>query len=161
MVQRLDEGLSHLAEIVKRDLQKEILTLNGAGAAGGMGGGAVAFLDASPVMGIEAVLDTVGFDALAESADLVISGEGKLDSQSLRGKVVIGVARRAKRAGVPLIAVVGDVGEGVEAAYEMGVSAVFSINRVAVDFAKAKHRSREDLRATLDDIFRFAAAMKL
>ncbi len=161
MVKQLDEGLSHLAQTVKKDLGKDILTLSGAGAAGGMGGGAAAFLDARLVMGIEAVLDTVGFDELAKDADLVISGEGKLDSQSLRGKVVIGVAKRAKKRGVPLIAVVGDVGDGVEKAYEMGVSAVFSINRVAVDFSRAKLRSKEDLRATLEDIFRFAAAMKL
>ena len=158
-VKMLDAGLFNLAEVIKKDLNIDVLDLPGAGAAGGMGAGAAAFFGARLVMGIEAVLDTVGFDALAADADLVVSGEGRLDSQSLRGKVVIGIARRTKALGVPLIAVVGDVGDGVEAAYGMGVSAVFSINRVAVPFSEARLRSERDLEATLGDVFRFAAAL--
>ncbi|MDL2327864.1 glycerate kinase [Ruminococcaceae bacterium OttesenSCG-928-A11] len=154
-VARLDAGLAHLAAVVRRDLGKAIDTLPGAGAAGGMGGGMVAFFGAGLEMGIETVLDTVGFDALARDADLVFSGEGKLDSQSLRGKVVIGVARRAQAAGVPLVAVVGDIGDDIEAAYGMGVSAIFSTNRVAVPFSQAKTRSRQDLALTMDTIMRY------
>ena len=131
----------------------------GAGAAGGMGGGMVAFFGSTLQMGIETVLDTVGFDKLLEGADMVFSGEGKLDAQSLLGKVVIGVARRAKRAGVPLVAVVGDIGDNIEAAYDMGVSAVFSINRVAVPFREAKPRSKSDLALTMDNLMRFCRRM--
>ena len=108
----------------------------------------------------------VGFQAvlernpkLLEGADMVFSGEGKLDAQSLLGKVVIGVARRAKRAGVPLVAVVGDIGDNIEAAYDMGVSAVFSINRVAVPFREAKPRSKSDLALTMDNLMRFCRRM--
>ena len=127
--------------------------------AGGMGGGMVAFFGSTLQMGIETVLDTVGFDKLLEGADMVFSGEGKLDAQSLLGKVVIGVARRAKRAGVPLVAVVGDIGDNIEAAYDMGVSAVFSINRVAVPFREAKPRSKSDLALTMDNLMRFCRRM--
>ncbi len=131
----------------------------GMGMAGGMGGGMVAFFGSTLQMGIETVLDTVGFDKLLEGADMVFSGEGKLDAQSLLGKVVIGVARRAKRAGVPLVAVVGDIGDNIEAAYDMGVSAVFSINRVAVPFREAKPRSKSDLALTMDNLMRFCRRM--
>jgi glycerate kinase len=106
-------------------------------------------------LGIETVLDTVGFDSLLEGADLVFSGEGKIDSQSLRGKVVIGVARRTKKAGVPLIAIVGDIGDNIENAYTEGVSSIFSINRVAVPFEEAKLRSRNDMFLTIDNLMRF------
>lgn len=154
-VAELDEGLRHLAKVVARDLGKEIATLPGAGAAGGMGGGTVAFLDGELQMGIETVLDTVSFESLLQDADMVFTGEGKLDSQSIRGKVVAGVAKRAAKAGVPVVAVVGDIGDNIEPIYDMGVSAVFSINRVAVDFRFAKGRARDDLRLTMENLMRF------
>lgn len=157
----LDAGLAHMAEVVRRDLGREILRLPGAGAAGGMGGGMAAYFDARLQMGIETVLDTVGFDALLEGTDLVLTGEGRLDSQSLRGKVVIGIARRTQRAGVPLVAMVGDVGEGIEAAYSMGVSAIFSINQVAVPYREARLRAREDLASAMDNLLRFCRRMGL
>lgn len=155
MVQRLDQNLRHLAEIVQRDLGKQILHLPGSGAAGGMGGGMVAFFGSQLQMGIETVLDTVHFDQLAKDADLVFSGEGKIDTQSLRGKVVIGVARRTKKLGVPLIAVVGDIGDDIESAYDEGVSAIFSINRVAVPFSQAKGRSKSDMALTIRNLMRW------
>lgn len=159
MVELLDAGLAHLADVVERCTGRDIRQLHGAGAAGGMGGGMVAFFGSTLQMGIETVLDTVGFDKLLEGADMVFSGEGKLDAQSLLGKVVIGVARRAKRAGVPLVAVVGDIGDNIEAAYDMGVSAVFSINRVAVPFREAKPRSKSDLALTMDNLMCFCRRM--
>lgn len=161
MVRRLDDGLKSFSGLIKQELQQDIACLPGAGAAGGMGAGMKAFFNAGLCMGIEAVLDTVNFDELAKGADLVISGEGKLDSQSLRGKVVIGVARRTKRLGIPLIAVVGDIGDRIQSVYEQGVSAVFSINRVAMDFQEARKRSREDLSLTIDNLMRFLQCLKL
>ncbi|WP_283607983.1 glycerate kinase family protein [Faecalispora anaeroviscerum] len=154
MVERLDQNLAHLAAVIRRDLNVEIEHLPGAGAAGGMGGGMVAFLNGHLQMGIETVLDTVQFDTLLQDAQLVFTGEGKLDTQSLRGKVVSGVARRAKRQQVPVIAVVGDIGDQIEPVYEQGVSAVVSINRVAVPFSQAKLRSESDLELTMDSILR-------
>ncbi len=161
MVQRLDAGLRHLAKLVRRDLGIGILDLPGAGAAGGMGGGTVAFLGARLEMGIETVLNTVSFNELAADADLVLTGEGKLDVQSLRGKVVIGVARRTKKLHVPLIAIVGDIGDAVEQAYTEGVSGIFSINRVAVPYAEAKVRAHSDLALTVDNLFRFIHNMRV
>jgi glycerate kinase len=159
MVARLDEGLRHLAAIVRRDLAVEILDLPGAGAAGGMGGGMVAFLGSRLEMGIETVLNTVGFNELLRDTDLVLTGEGKIDSQSLRGKVVIGVARRTRKMGVPLLAVVGDIGDQVDGAYDEGVTGIFSINRVAVPFKEAKLRARSDLALTIDNLMRFIRQM--
>ena len=155
MVRLLDSNLAHLAEVIKRELNIEIEDVPGAGAAGGMGAGMMAFLGSRLQMGIDTVLDTVGFASLLSGADLVISGEGKIDTQSLRGKVVMGCARRAKAAGVPLIAVVGDIGDHIEAAYAEGVSAIFSINRVAVPFEEAVKRCKSDLALTVDNIMRF------
>lgn len=150
----LDAGLANLARVLQRDLGADVLTLPGGGAAGGMGAGLVGMLGARLQMGIQTVLDTVGFDGLLQTADLVLTGEGRLDSQSLRGKVIIGVARRAKAQGVPVVAVCGDVCEDLSGAYAEGVSAVFSINRVAKEFAAVKHRSKQDLAATMEDIVR-------
>ncbi|MDR1030207.1 MAG: glycerate kinase [Treponema sp.] len=162
LVTLLDEQLRAGSAAIQRELHRDVSMLPGAGAAGGMGGGMVAFLGASLKMGIETVLDTVAFETLLKGADLVISGEGRFDAQSLRGKVLIGVARRAKQAGVPVIALVGDIGSAgdrgdavfalVEAATVQGVSAMFSINTVAVSFDEAKKRCREDLRLTADNI---------
>ncbi|MEG2500980.1 MAG: glycerate kinase [Oscillospiraceae bacterium] len=155
MVRLLDDGLMHIAKVIKSDLGQDVAQLKGAGAAGGMGCGMVAFLGSRLQMGIETVLDTVGFNALLKDADMVFSGEGKIDSQSMRGKVVIGVARRTKKANVPLVAIVGDIGDNIEAAYDEGVSAVFSINRVAVEYKHAKLRAKSDLALTMDNLLGF------
>lgn len=155
MVKYLDSQLQTVSDTVIRELGVDVSSLPGSGAAGGMGGGMVAFLNAKLQKGIETILDTVGFDTLLEDADLVISGEGKIDCQSLRGKVVIGVARRTKKANVPLIALVGDIGDNIDRAYDEGVNGIFSINRLAVPFKEAKLRSRSDLMLTADNLLRF------
>lgn len=104
-------------------------------------------------MGIETVLDIVKFVELIQGADLIFTGEGKMDSQSLRGKVVIGVGKRAKRQDVPVVVVTGDA-EEVEDAYDMGISAVFSTNRVARDFSVIRYKSKEYMEVTMDNIMR-------
>ena len=93
----------------------------GAGAAGGMGYGMLACFGAKLQMGIETVLDTVSFETLAQRADIILTGEGRMDGQSLRGKVVMGIARRAKPLGVPVVAVVGDIGDDITPAYELSL----------------------------------------
>ena len=159
MVRLLDAELVALDQNISRTLGIEVSTLPGAGAAGAMGAGVVAFFGAQLKPGIETVLDTVGFDERVAGADFVITGEGKLDSQSLRGKVVIGVARRAKRAGVPVVAIVGDIGDDIDEAYEAGVTAVFSTNRLAIPFSEAKPRSERDYRAAVNNILRLMAGL--
>lgn len=159
MVVYLDKQLQAISQVVRRDLSIDVSALPGAGAAGGMGGGMAAFLGSRLQMGIETVLDTVRFDSLLEDADMVLTGEGKIDDQSLRGKVVIGIAKRTKPKNIPLVAIVGDIGDHVESAYDMGVSAILSINRVAVDFREAKKRSKDDLALTVDNLMRFLKAL--
>ncbi len=153
MVQRLDEGLRQLGGLLDAEIPG-LSEMPGAGAAGGFGAGVVAFLGGRLQAGIDTVLDMVGFDELLHGCNCVFTGEGRLDSQSLQGKVVGGVAARARAAGVPVVAVCGDIAPGEEAAFAAGVTAVFSINRVAVPFAQAKLRSAEDLSRTYDNICR-------
>lgn len=154
IVNELDNGLIHISKVILNDLGKDVSMLKGAGAAGGMGGGMVAFFNSKLQMGIETVLDTVNFDEIIKGVNIVFSGEGKIDSQSIRGKVVIGVAKRTNKANIPLVAIVGDIDDDIDAAYDMGVSAIFSINRVAVDFKLAKTRAKNDLALTMDNLFR-------
>lgn len=160
MVARLDANLHHFAEIAARDLGAAVEQLPGAGAAGGMGGGAVAFWNARLQMGIETVLNTVDFDSIVQSARLVFTGEGRLDSQSVRGKVIAGVGRRAKQAGVPVVAVVGAVGDGADGIYDLGVCSVFSINHAPEPFETAKLKSRDNLRRTARNIMGLLTAME-
>lgn len=158
MIPVLDRNLRHLAEIILRDLGKDVVDLPGAGAAGGMGGGAVAFWNGRLQMGIETVLDTVNFDHAVQDAKLVFTGEGRLDGQSIRGKVVAGVAKRAKAANVPVVAVVGAVADGADAVYDMGVCSVFTTNNSPVPFEIAKLHAHENLRRTARNVMGFLTA---
>jgi len=155
MLAFLDENLRYLSERIKADLGRDVAMMPGAGAAGAMGAGTVAFLDAQLKCGIDTVLDVIGFEEIAKNTDLIFTGEGKFDQQSLRGKVAIGISRRAKKMNVPVIAVVGDIGQDIESAYDLGLSAIFSINRVAVPVAEARLRCREDMGLTMENIMRF------
>lgn len=159
-VKLLDEGLIHLANVIKQDLRADVATIPGTGAAGAMGAGMVAFFGAQLQMGIETVLDTVHFSEIIKDADLVITGEGKLDSQSLRGKVVIGVAKRAQDAGIPVISLVGGVESDISDAYKKGVTAIFPINRLPEDFSISKEKSAENLAATAQDVLRLVKCIE-
>lgn len=159
-VRMLDEGLAHLAAVIEKDLGRSLLTLPGGGAAGGFGAGSVAFLGARLQMGIEAVLDLTDFDRLAADAYLVITGEGRLDSQSLRGKVVVGVARRARALGVPVVALVGSSETDIAAAYDAGVTAVFPINPAPTTLSEALAHARTHLAFTTENVLRFARCLE-
>lgn len=160
MVIRLDEGLRKLDKAIQRGLNISVAELPGAGAAGGMGGGCVAFLGAELKSGIECVLDMVGFDAMLEGTDLVITGEGRIDSQSVHGKVISGIARRTKPRNIPLIALVGGIDEDAAAGYDLGVTAMFGIDRSAQDFGEFAPRSAVYYQRTLEDILRLIKAVK-
>ncbi len=153
-VRILDAGLAHLAASVRRNLGKDILAVSGAGAAGGMGGGMLAFCNSTLQPGIETVLDTVNFDSLVQDADIVFTGEGCFDEQSLMGKVVCGISKRAQKAGVPVICVAGSVACIPEHAYAAGLTAVFSINQKPLSFEEAAPLSKANLRQTMDNILR-------
>lgn len=159
-IRELDGQLRLFAKAIQKSLGADVSKNSGGGAAGGMGAGAAVFFHAAVKKGIDMALDISRFESRAKNCDVIFTGEGKIDSQSLRGKVVIGVARRAKKLGIPVVAVVGDVSDDIRPVYECGVSAVFSTNRRAIPFEEEKGRCREDLFATMDDIMRFAKTVE-
>ena len=160
MVARMDAGLRHLAETLEKDVGMEVLTLAGGGSAGGFGAGAAAFFGGQLRMGIDVVLDLTDFDRKCRGASLVITGEGHLDSQSLRGKTVVGVARRARALGVPAAALVGGCETALDAVYAEGVSGVFPIPPALCTWPQAAARSEEDLRVTVGNLLRCMAALR-
>jgi len=126
-VARLDAGLANLAAVIRRDLNIDIEKLPGSGAAGGLGGGLVAFAGAALASGIDTILDVTEFADRVRHCDLCLTGEGKIDSQSLSGKACMGVARSAARYGVPTIALVGAKGADAEQCIEAGLDDIVVI----------------------------------
>jgi glycerate kinase len=127
MVQLLDENLRHFSEILIRDMNADVAGIPGSGAAGGLGGGLMAFCGAELKPGIEMVLDILNFDGHLQDVDLVVTGEGRIDGQSAKGKVPAGVAKRAKKLNKPLVAIAGGVGEGAEGLYSIGTDLILPI----------------------------------
>ncbi|EKZ6355986.1 glycerate kinase [Klebsiella aerogenes] len=127
MIERLDRGLQHFAQIIDRDLDIDVLSLEGGGAAGGMGVALYAFCGANLRPGIEIVTDALGLADLVADADLVITGEGRIDSQTIHGKVPVGVAKVAKRFNVPVIGIAGSLTADVGVVHQHGLDAVFSV----------------------------------
>ena len=145
MVRELDAGLRHISGVILRDTGINVSSLPGAGAAGGMGAGVVAFLGGELRRGIDIVFDLLGFDSKAENADIVITGEGRLDSQSLNGKVISGVAARAKGRANMILTVCGCAGEGYEKALECGIDAMFFSCESPKPFDEVVRTCRENL----------------
>ena len=156
-IKSLDAGLRHFGDVIRSQLGIDVSMMPGAGAAGGMGAGCVALLSGTMQSGIDAVLDVTGFDRQLEGADLVITGEGRIDSQSADGKVISGVARRTRAKGVPLIAIAGGIADSAGAVYDIGVSAMFSTDRAALPVDMLGARSPGDYEATLNDIMSLIA----
>ena len=130
-VELLDRALDHFAQVVETALGKPIAQVPGAGAAGGTGAGMIAFLDAELTPGAPLIVSASGFDRQLDGADLVITGEGKVDSQTAYGKAPGEIARRAKVAGVPVLLMAGSQGPGAEALSELGVTAIGTVLEVA------------------------------
>lgn len=145
MVKRLDGGLRHIAGIILRDCGIDTSQIKGAGAAGGMGAGAIAFLNAELKRGIDILLDTADFDSKAEKADLIITGEGRLDSQSVNGKVISGIAQRAARHNKKVIAICGSKGKGAEEIKKLGVSDLYFSCETEKTFNEIIKTCKEDL----------------
>jgi glycerate kinase len=124
-VRVLDENLKHFASVVKLDLGVDVDRVPGAGAAGGLGAGLMAFLGAELRPGIDVVADVIGLSRRLRGCDLVITGEGRTDEQTLHGKTPLGVIREARRQGIPVIVVSGSIGTGAEALQDYGVEACY------------------------------------
>lgn len=127
MIQILDDNLLHYSKIIKEKMGIEIKDIPGSGGAGGLGAGLIAFCNAKIYRGIDTVLDLLNIDKHLLDADLVITGEGQLDGQSIYGKVPVGVAKMAKKYNVPVIAMVGSIGQGASEVYSYGINAIIDI----------------------------------
>lgn len=144
--QVLEDGLRHLGTLMAREDKPGLAARPGAGAAGGMGAGVLYFLNGTLRPGVELLLDMAGFDGLLAGADLVITGEGCMDGQSVYGKAPAGVGLRCKQKGVACIAVCGSLGPGAEALYAYGIDAMFSTIRRCSDMAGVRSTCRDDMR---------------
>ena len=154
-VKLLDQNLIALSEVIKTSFQKDVSNIPGAGAAGGFGAGVIAFFNGTLTSGIDTILDLIQFETLLENADMIFTGEGRIDRQSLGGKVVIGIGERAKQKQIPVIVIAGSVADNIKEAYHMGISAIFSINQQAMDFSQSRYFSDINLRHTMDNLLRF------
>ena len=154
MVEQLDAALENFAGVVERDIGMSIDAVPGSGAAGGLGGGMMAFLGGSLQAGVDIVLDHVGLDDRLEGADLVLTGEGRIDFQTVYNKAPIGVARRAKRKGIPVIAVCGSLGKGYEDVHAEGIDVVVSIVSAPMTLDEASARASELIADTVAEVMR-------
>ena len=143
MVTELDSALGHFAEVVRRDIGVDVEHLQGSGAAGGLGGGMVAFLDAELRTGVDIIMDIVNIDERLEGADLVITGEGELDYQTLYNKAPIGVAQRAQAVGIPVVAIAGTLGDRHELVHDHGIDGALSIPTGPMTLDEASERAAE------------------
>lgn len=154
MVSMLDSGLISAAKALKRVSGCDMDALPGGGAAGGMGAGMVALLSAKLKSGIETILEAVEFDKTISDADIIFTGEGKLDSQSLSGKAVFGVVEHAKRFSVPVIALVGGVEGDLSSYFEAGLHAVFPINLLPLPLSESAQNTAPNITFTMHNILR-------
>ena len=143
MVAELDEALENYARVIKRDLGQDVADRPGAGAAGGLGAGLMAFAGAELRSGIDMVCDVLGFDDHLAGADLVLTGEGRADQSTIYDKAPVGVARRALARGVPTVILAGGLGPGYEELYQHGIAGIVCIADRPMSFAQSLKRTEE------------------
>jgi len=143
VIKELDESLAYFAEIIKRDLNKDVKDIPGAGAAGGLGASLIAFLNAELRPGIDIVIEIVKLEQAIKGADLVITGEGKIDSQTIYGKAPIGVARIAKKYNIPVIAVAAIIGDDADIVHQYGINTLIKISEPPTSLAEPKSKKVE------------------
>ncbi|WP_460123365.1 glycerate kinase [Pseudomonas sp. S2_C03] len=153
-VEQLDSALGHFADHCAQVLRKDVRDEPGSGAAGGLGFAAKAFLGARFQAGVEVVAELVGLAESVQGADLVITGEGRFDAQTLRGKTPFGVARIARQQGVPVIVIAGTLGEGYQALYEHGIDAAFALTSGPMTLQQACSEAPRLLQERASDIAR-------
>ena len=155
MVRSLDDALSNFATVVKKDLKKDVSEISGAGAAGGLGAGMMAFMGAELKAGVDIVLDTVNLRDQLSSVDLVITGEGGLDFQTVYNKAPIGVARIASEHNIPTIAIAGLLGSNFKIVHEHGIRAATSIVNGPMTLEEASERAFELISDSVEESLRF------
>jgi glycerate kinase len=154
MVNLLDRNLSHFAEVIKTQLGQDIAYIEGAGAAGGLGAGLMAFLHARLKKGIDLVIEYTGLEEKVKGADFCFTGEGSIDGQTLFGKTPYGVAKIAKKHSVPVIAFAGRIGDGVDPLYNNGFHAIIGILKGVTSLEEALQSGEENLAFAAENICR-------
>ena len=154
MIAKLDAALSYFAEVVKRDIGVEIGAVPGSGAAGGLGGGLIAFVGGQLRAGVDIVLDTVGLDGYLTGCDLVITGEGSMDHSTIYNKAPVGVAGRAKSLGIPVVGISGSLGAGFRDVHEYGIDALTAITAGPMSLEEASERAAELIANTTEQVMR-------
>lgn len=148
MIAELDGALTNYARVIREQLQRDVESKSGAGAAGGLGAGMMAFLNATLKPGVDIVIEATRFADRVAGSDLVLTGEGRLDSQTSRGKTPMGVARVANEVGVPVIGVAGQVGSDADVLHDLGFAALVSIADGPMSLAESLRRADELLQRT-------------
>ena len=154
MIEILEQNLSHYAEVIKEQLGKDVISKAGAGAAGGLGAGLMAFLDVKLKSGIEMVIEYANLEEKVRDADMVWTGEGSIDFQTQYGKTPLGVAMIAKKYNKPVIALAGRVGNDIDVLYDKGIDAIFGIMRGVTSIEEALVKGPENVEKTSENIIR-------
>jgi glycerate kinase len=154
MVTILDSNLRHYAEVIKEQLNKDVLDFPGAGAAGGLGAGLMSFLNGTLKKGIEMVIEYSGLEEKVKDADMVWTGEGSIDFQTQYGKTPLGVAITAKKYNKPVIALAGRVGDNIEVLYEKGIDAIFGIMKGVTSLEEALKKGQVNIEKTAENVVR-------
>ena len=151
----LEAGMRNYRDVIKAQFGTDCDLIEGAGAAGGLGAALRVFLGGEMKSGIEAVLDLLRFDELLQNVDLVVTGEGRTDSQSVCGKVMFGVGRRAKAMGIPAVGLCGSLGEGAEELFRHGISSLMTTVSAPVSLKEAMDNAEELYFSAAVRMFRF------
>lgn len=154
MIHALDDGLINYANVIKNSLNYDVSNIKGAGAAGGLGAGIIVFLNGTIQRGIDAVIDIVNLEEKIKDADLVITGEGRIDYQTKFGKVPYGVAQIAKKHNKPVIAICGSIGEKYEELYNCGIDAIFATTAIQTSIEEYKKTTPKQLEQMSEAIVR-------
>lgn len=153
-VRRLDQALDHYAAVIEKDLHQSVKNVPGAGAAGGLGAGALCFLKGVILPGIDLVIRQTQLEKKLAGAALVITGEGRVDGQTVFGKTPVGVAKAAKKTGIPVVVLAGSIGDGYDAVFRHGIDAVFPIVPGAASLEEALHSGAVNLARTAENAAR-------
>jgi len=154
MVKELDDGLRNFSQVIKNELGVDVADIPGAGAAGGTGAGLATFLGARLLPGVEIVAETVGLREKMGGADIVVTGEGRIDGQTLSGKTLFGVARISKEMGIPVIAFAGSVEKDADSLHDNGVLAMFSISDGPISLEESLKKAENLLERSVEEVFR-------
>ena len=154
MVKQLDANLRQLARVVRRDIGIDLNDVAGAGAAGGLGGGLLAFAGANLRPGVELIMECIQLEKRLRGCDLVITGEGRMDAQTAFGKAPVGVAGVAKKLGIPVVAICGSLGDGFGAVHDLGIDACFGTRSANLSEAELHRRSASTLEQAAEEVAR-------